>query len=74
MESLEVELHATNYAPPGSPLLLWSFVPATQCGFLSAAPGYPGRLAFDVVLATVIAFNLLGDALRDALDPTLGQA
>ena len=42
METVEVELHATNYAPPIPPLLLSSFARATQYGFLSAPPGYPG--------------------------------
>ena len=42
METVEVELHASNYAPPSPTLLLSSFLPATQYGFLSAPPGYPG--------------------------------
>jgi hypothetical protein len=37
---IEVELLATNYAPPAPPLNLSSFTPATQFGFLSAPAGW----------------------------------
>lgn len=40
--------------------------------FLWTRPGlivYPGLMIF----VTVMSFNLLGDALRDALDPTMGE-
>ncbi len=40
--------------------------------FIWSSPGlifYPGMMIF----ITVMSFNLLGDALRDALDPTLGE-
>lgn len=40
--------------------------------FIWSSPGlivYPGLMIF----VTVMSFNLLGDALRDALDPTVGE-
>jgi hypothetical protein len=35
-EDIEIELAATDYAPPAPPLALSSFTPATQFGFMHA--------------------------------------
>lgn len=53
--------------PPGAS---WGQMISMARKFLRAAPGYsifPGI----ALVVTVLAFNLLGDALRDALDPKL---
>ncbi|HEY1298442.1 MAG TPA: ABC transporter permease [Chloroflexota bacterium] len=55
------------------PIPEWGTMVSTARQYIATAPHtflYPTLAIF----ATVIAFNLLGDALRDALDPTLRQA
>ena len=41
-DTVELELHASNYAPPLQPLLLSSFTAATQYGFLRAPGDFRG--------------------------------
>jgi hypothetical protein len=41
-DTVEVALSPTNYVPPTPPLMLSSFVPATQYAFLRAAAGWTG--------------------------------
>ena len=43
IEYVEVELQATDFAPPAPPLNLSSFTPATRVGFLHAPPGWSGN-------------------------------
>jgi ABC-type dipeptide/oligopeptide/nickel transport system permease subunit len=55
------------------PIPEWGTMVSTARQYIATAPHtflYPTLAIF----ATVIAFNLVGDALRDALDPTLRQA
>lgn len=53
--------------PPGAS---WGQMISMARKFLRAAPGYSIFPGIALVI-TVLAFNLLGDALRDALDPKL---
>src|SRR5258708_16665413 len=39
-EDIEIDLAATEYAPPAPPLDLSSFTPATQFGFMRAPSGW----------------------------------
>ena len=52
------------------PRASWGEMISTARKFLRAAPGYSIFPGIALVL-TVLAFNMLGDALRDALDPKL---
>lgn len=52
------------------PRASWGEMISTARKFLRAAPGYSIFPGIALIL-TVLAFNMLGDALRDALDPKL---
>ena len=42
-EDVEVEFQETDFAPPAPPLNVSPFFPATECGFLTAPPGWVGE-------------------------------
>jgi hypothetical protein len=42
-EDVETELTALSYAPPAAPLNVARFLPATECLFVGAPPGWGGE-------------------------------
>lgn len=41
-EDVELEFQETDFAPPSMPLNVSSFSPASECGFITAPPGWYG--------------------------------